>query len=130
MLTARREAQDWGRGKKSQIVCDPRRAGGCNRRFPCLLEVGATSDERGVLGLVRVMQALIFAGLHGVAHLGDRSDAVPVLEGPHALEMEKRHAVAVAQGVAQIRLEAGHGAQVPIYERNPARFGGHVQVRQ
>jgi hypothetical protein len=82
------------------------------------------------LGLVRVVQAAIFAGLHRISHLADHSYAVPVLEGPHAPRMEKGHAVAIVQDVIQIRLKTWHGAQISVDERNPARLSRHIEMRQ
>jgi hypothetical protein len=76
------------------------------------------------------MQALIFAGLHRIGHLADHGYTVPVLERPHAPMVEECHAVPILQDMTQVWLEAGHGAQVSIDERNPARLSRHVQMRQ
>ena len=83
-----------------------------------------------MLGLVRVMQALILAGLHRVGHLANHGYTLPVLERPHAPGIEKSHAVAVAQDVTQVRLQTGHGAQLTVDERNPTRLSRHVQIGQ
>ena len=98
-----------------------------NRRFADdLWGMGSAAG----LGLVCVMQATIFAGLHRIGHLANHRYTLPVLERPHTPWIEERRAVVVAQDVTQVWLEAGHGAQLTIDERDPTRLGRHIQVGQ
>ncbi len=77
-----------------------------------------------------MIQPAILAGLERVGHLVDHGYPVPVLEWPHALEMKKGYTVAIVQEVAQVGLEARHGAQVSVDEGDSPRLGGHLETRQ
>ena len=82
------------------------------------------------LRLVHRMQPLILARRHRFGHLADHLDAVAILEGPHAVRIEKSDSVVIVQDMLQIGLEARHCAYFAVDERKAARLSGHVQVRQ
>jgi len=79
---------------------------------------------------IRMMQSLVFFGTQGKLHLVGNHRSMTVLEGPHALEVKKAHAVAILQDVSQIGLETGHGTQPPVDESDSPFLGGHLQLGQ
>jgi hypothetical protein len=61
-------------------------------------------------------------------HAGCHGHTVPVLEGPHAVQVKEGHSVAVLENLVEIGLEAGHGAQVPIDEGYASLFRGEREL--
>ena len=68
--------------------------------------------------------------LHLPRHAGRHGGAVTVLEGPHAVQVEEGHSVAILEEMIQVGLTVGHGAQVSINKGDAALLGRHGQLFQ
>src|SRR3990172_4173449 len=79
---------------------------------------------------VCVTNPLILARLHRLGHFPQHGNAMAILEGPHAVQIEESHAVVIFQRMIEIRLKVGHGAQLPVDERDAAPLGRHLQNSQ
>ena len=61
---------------------------------------------------------------HGSRHVGGHYGAIPVLVGPHALQMEKGYPITILERVIEVWLKTGHGTEVAVDEGNAPFLGG------
>jgi hypothetical protein len=82
------------------------------------------------ISMVRVMMEEFLLLGHGVCHTGSQRGAVPVVVGPHALQVEKGYPIAVLEVVIDIWLKARHGTEVAVDEGDAPLLGGQSQTPQ
>jgi len=66
--------------------------------------------------------------VHSTGQFGNPGSAVPVLIRPHALQMEKSHPVAVLKKAIKVRLQVGHGTEIPANKGNASFLSWQFQA--
>lgn len=84
-----------------------------------------------VEGVFSEVTSLVERGLgffHRPGQAGRESGAIAILKGPHAPQVKEGHPVSILQKMAQVGLEARHGAELAAYEGDAAFLSGQAQA--
>lgn len=68
--------------------------------------------------------------IHLLCHAGCHGCAVPILDGPHTVQVKESHPVAVLESMVEIRLKVGHSTEVSINKAKASLLGGQSERLQ